>query len=49
MIKSATDSIGNTPLLSLKNITKSCCAKLFVKQESRNPLGSVKDRIALAM
>ena len=49
MISSALNTIGNTPLLSLNNISKSCCATLLAKQESRNPMGSVKDRIALAM
>ncbi len=45
----ATETIGNTPLLSLANISSHCCAKILAKQESRNPMGSVKDRIALAM
>ena len=49
MIQSATDTIGNTPLISLGNICKNCCAQVLAKQESRNPMGSVKDRIALAM
>ncbi len=42
-------SIGNTPLLLLKNICPDSKAKILAKQESRNPMGSVKDRIALAM
>jgi len=49
MILSASDTIGNTPLLSLSNILPNCNAYLLAKQESRNPMGSVKDRIALAM
>jgi len=49
MIQSATDTIGNTPLTSLSNISKNCSAQILAKQESRNPMGSVKDRIALAM
>lgn len=49
MTQSTTDTIGNTPLISLKNISKSCSATILAKQESRNPMGSVKDRIALAM
>jgi len=49
MITPATETIGNTPLISLNTITKSCCATILAKQESRNPMGSVKDRIALAM
>ena len=42
-------TIGSTPLLSLSRICSGCHAEIFGKQESRNPLGSVKDRIALAM
>lgn len=49
MTKSATGTIGNTPLIALTNISKNCGATILVKQESRNPMGSVKDRIALAM
>ena len=42
-------SIGSTPLLQLENISAGCGATILAKQESRNPMGSVKDRIALAM
>ncbi|MEA3468740.1 MAG: cysteine synthase A [Thermodesulfobacteriota bacterium] len=49
MIVSASDTIGNTPLLALGNILQNGHAQLLAKQESRNPMGSVKDRIALAM
>ncbi len=45
----ATATIGNTPLITLSNIGGNFGAKILVKQESRNPMGSVKDRIALAM
>ena len=43
--------VGNTPLLRLNAFEKSegAKAKLIAKLESFNPLGSVKDRIALAM
>ncbi len=44
-----TTTIGNTPLLSLTNILIPNGVTILAKQESRNPLGSVKDRIALAM
>ncbi len=49
MSSPATGTIGNTPLISLENMGRNCCATLLAKQESRNPMGSVKDRIALAM
>ncbi len=42
-------TIGNTPLIELSNFGKGYPARIFAKQESRNPLGSVKDRIALFM
>ncbi len=42
------DSIGRTPLIRLNKINKSS-ADIFVKLESRNPLGSVKDRVGMAM
>ncbi|MDD3813401.1 MAG: cysteine synthase A [Desulfocapsaceae bacterium] len=44
-----TATIGNTPLLTLTRISKGCQATILAKQESRNPMGSVKDRIAYAM
>ena len=45
------DTIGNTPLVELKNIEKKyqLKAKIIAKVESFNPAGSVKDRIAKAM
>lgn len=46
-----TDLIGNTPMLELSAYTKSqnAGARLIAKLEYFNPLGSVKDRVALAM
>lgn len=41
------DSIGNTPLIRLQNVTKGIKARVFVKPEYLNPGGSVKDRMAL--
>ena len=49
MITNITNSIGSTPLLELNNITQGLSANLFAKQESRNPAGSVKCRIAKAL
>jgi cystathionine beta-synthase len=40
--------IGNTPLVELTRLDTGRC-RLFVKLESQNPGGSIKDRIALAM
>ena len=45
------DTVGNTPLVELKNIEKkyNLKARIVAKVESFNPAGSVKDRIAKAM
>jgi cysteine synthase A len=49
--KRLTDLVGNTPLLELSSYGKafSLKARVIGKLEYFNPLGSVKDRIALAM
>lgn len=41
--------IGNTPLIKINRILEENSAEIFVKLESFNPAGSVKDRIALNM
>ena len=41
--------IGNTPMLRLSRLGAGLQAPLLAKLESQNPLGSVKDRIGLAM
>ena len=40
--------IGNTPLVEVRRLETGPC-RLFLKLESHNPGGSIKDRIALAM
>lgn len=49
MPQSIIESFGNTPLLELRNFTAGYSATILAKQESRNPAGSVKCRIAVAM
>ncbi|HIE54108.1 MAG TPA: pyridoxal-phosphate dependent enzyme, partial [Chromatiaceae bacterium] len=44
-----TQLVGNTPLVRLKKVGKGLPVQLVAKLESFNPLGSVKDRIGLAM
>jgi len=44
-----TQAIGNTPLIKLNRLTEGLKANVYVKTESMNPLGSVKDRIGAAM
>src|SRR5580704_4825606 len=44
-----TQTIGNTPLIRLRRVTRGCHADVVAKLESYNPLWSVKDRIGVAM
>ncbi len=46
--RSVLDLIGNTPLVRVNNIDTGPC-ELYLKLESQNPGGSIKDRIALNM
>ncbi|MCK5734925.1 MAG: cysteine synthase A [Spirochaetaceae bacterium] len=44
-----TELIGNTPLVRLNRISDSDGAAIYLKLESFNPMGSVKDRLGIAM
>jgi cysteine synthase len=44
-----TETTGATPMVRLERIAKGLHATVIAKLEMRNPLGSVKDRIGLAM
>ncbi|MGD9823937.1 cysteine synthase A [Desulfobacter sp.] len=48
-INNITQACGNTPLVYLEAPSRECGADLFAKLEYFNPLGSVKDRVGLAM
>jgi cysteine synthase A len=43
------DAVGRTPLVRLQALDAGLCARVAVKLEYLNPLGSIKDRIAVAM
>ena len=47
--KNILELVGGTPLVRLNRVTAGAKAEVVAKLESRNPLSSVKDRIALAM
>lgn len=47
-VASVLDLIGETPVVELRNLDAGKC-RLFIKLESQNPGGSIKDRIALSM
>jgi cysteine synthase len=49
MERSILDCIGNTSLLPLRRIAPRNGSRIFLKIESENPTGSMKDRMALAM
>lgn len=47
--QSATELIGNTPLLQLNNYANDTKATILAKLEYLNPAGSIKDRVAFHM
>ena len=49
LYRSMLDTIGNTPLVEMPNLSPSETVRFFAKLEGQNPTGSVKDRIAKAM
>src|SRR5437867_2901444 len=48
MHRSALDLIGNTPVVNVTRFDTGPC-ELYLKLESQNPGGSIKDRIGLSM
>ncbi len=46
---SLADSVGNTPLVGLPQLSPGKSVRLWAKLEDRNPTGSIKDRAALSM
>src|SRR6202022_61928 len=43
------EAIGNTPLVELKRLSPKPGVRMWAKLESRNPTGSVQDRVARAL
>src|SRR5579883_1908984 len=43
------EAIGNTPLVELKRLSPKPGVRVWAKLESRNPTGSVKDRVARSL
>jgi cysteine synthase A len=48
-VESILEAIGNTPVVHLRHCVPANGADLWLKLEYRNPTGSMKDRMALAM
>jgi cysteine synthase A len=48
-VESILEAIGNTPIVRLRRCSPANGAELWLKLEYRNPTGSMKDRMALAM
>ena len=48
-VESILEAIGNTPLVRVRRCAPPNGAELWLKLENRNPSGSMKDRMALAM
>jgi cysteine synthase B len=49
LYRSMLDTIGNTPLVEMPNLSPTESIRFFAKLEGQNPTGSVKDRIARLM
>jgi len=49
IFRDAAETVGRTPLVELERLGKGLPGRIVAKLEMRNPTGSVKDRVALAM
>jgi len=49
IFRDVTASVGRTPLVELRRINKGLAGRVVGKLEMRNPCGSVKDRVGLAL
>ena len=48
-VKHVFDLIGGTPMVKINNLNPNPNVEIFAKLEGFNPMGSLKDRIALPM
>ena len=49
IFRDAAETVGRTPLVELERLGKGLPGRIVAKLEMRDPTGSVKDRVALAM
>jgi cysteine synthase len=49
MFKDITETVGRTPLVELSRLAHGMAGRVFGKLEMRNPCGSVKDRVGVAL
>ncbi len=49
MFQNVIETVGRTPLVQLQRLPRDLGASVLVKLESRNPCGSVKDRVGVAL
>jgi cysteine synthase len=49
IVRDATATVGRTPLVELGRMAKGLPGRVAAKLEMRNPCGSVKDRVGLAL
>ncbi len=49
ILEDVTRAVGRTPLVELHRLGRGLAARLVAKLEARNPCGSVKDRLAVAL
>jgi len=49
IVDSITGTVGKTPLVALRRIAKGLPGRIAAKLEMRNPCGSVKDRVGVAL
>lgn len=49
VLSNVIQAVGSTPLVRLNTLTEGLKVQVLVKLESMNPLGSVKDRMGVAM